>query len=701
MSSSTTPRSLSTLDTENYVVTDSFFGTPYVDVDEWRDDPVPHRYIHGGFRDTDTRFAFQFPPVELYRGRMYMPLAGGHAGDETVNSTFHGALITGGIEMIFRLGGYAVESNMGHIGEIMDPRAGDDPTIYGWRGAAECARYSKFLASQVLGSAPGYSYVYGGSGGARRSPLCLAYAPDVFDGAVPYMGDAEDGDHGDFSRLRTGTGHFASMFNVQRVLRDRIYDVMDAMAPGGSGDPFATLDMHQRDELALLYRLGFPRGDEFMIAQPMGQMWLWTSMASTMTACDPYFTNFWTRPGHVGHDLPQLVEADLIDTTVPITRVLSGQDVMDDPTLAAPEFEAFRALVQGVMMGTGMGYSLPCVIEVAGLGSGYRLGSGVRITSGEAAGRQLYCLGHAGNFLFCNGAGEVTNVRFSGVRAGDSVHISNRDFLAYCYYPRHHLNESAGYDTLRIGGLPIHTQYEQPLMSPFMGTCHTGRFPGKMIWVQHTHDSSLWPIDGIGMRDNVLREVGPDESARHFRLRWTENAEHVPPLLAAGPPGRATTTWLVDYLPVIEQTLLDLTAWVEEGVEPAQNTFDLIDGQISMPHDADARGGIQPVVTVTANGSRCANVGVGDHVELEARAEVATGAGTIISVRWDFDGTGTYPETVKLDGAHRIVSASITHAYDRPGTYFVTALAESHRDGDMDALHRRVANVGSARVVVE
>jgi hypothetical protein len=142
-------------------------------------------------------------------------------------------------------------------------------------------------------------------------------------------------------------------------------------------------------------------------------------------------------------------------------------------------------------------------------------------------------------------------------------------------------------------------------------------------------------------------------------------------------------------------------AWVEEGVEPTQNSFQISDGQISMPHDADARGGIQPVVTVTANASVCARVAVGEPVEFEARAAVATGTGTIISLRRDFDGAGAYPETAGLDGTERIVTASTAHAYDRPGTYFVTALAESHRDGDIDALYRRVPNVGSARVVVD
>src|SRR5271163_1801817 len=98
---------------------------------------------------------------------------------------------------------------MGHIGDVKDAKAGDDPTIYGWRAAAESARFSKHLAAQVLGSAPRYSYVYGGSGGARRSPLCLAYAPDVWDAALPFMGDAMDGEYGDWDLLRMGAGHFA------------------------------------------------------------------------------------------------------------------------------------------------------------------------------------------------------------------------------------------------------------------------------------------------------------------------------------------------------------------------------------------------------------------------------------------------------------------------------------------------------------
>ena len=40
---------------------DPRFNDPYVDIDEQRNTPVPHRYVHGGFKGTDARFSFYFP----------------------------------------------------------------------------------------------------------------------------------------------------------------------------------------------------------------------------------------------------------------------------------------------------------------------------------------------------------------------------------------------------------------------------------------------------------------------------------------------------------------------------------------------------------------------------------------------------------------------------------------------------------------
>src|ERR1700756_5691501 len=113
---------------------DPFFGAAWIDADEWRDDPVRHRYIHGGFEGTDTRFSFYFPPPEVYEGRFIQPLEGGPGGHEnTLNGSMRG--IYGGLSWAVRLGAYAVESNQGHFGMELCQKAGDDLSVYGWRAS--------------------------------------------------------------------------------------------------------------------------------------------------------------------------------------------------------------------------------------------------------------------------------------------------------------------------------------------------------------------------------------------------------------------------------------------------------------------------------------------------------------------------------------------------------------------------------------
>jgi len=156
--------------------------------------------------------------------------------------------------------------------------------------------------------------------------------------------------------------------------------------------------------------------------------------------------------------------------------------------------------------------------------------------------------------------------------------------------------------------------------------------------------------------------------------------------MAASPPDRHNTTWLIDDAPVIEQGLVDLTTWVEEGIRPAATTFEYGDGKVTLPATAAGRGGIQPVVHVTANGGARTLVRVGESVGLEVVAEVPAGAGTIIGVKWDVDGSGAYPFVEALDGSSPRITLGLTHAWPRPGTYFVTALVESHRERNPDGV---------------
>ncbi|HLS98423.1 MAG: tannase/feruloyl esterase family alpha/beta hydrolase [Porticoccaceae bacterium] len=688
---------------EGYKVTDGYFGKPYIDQDEFRDKPSPHRFIHGGFENTDTRFAFYFPKLSSYRGRMFQPLEGGHGGNEV---TFGGGMLGQMFQRIAlseRLGGYMVESNQGHIGDNVDPRAGDDPGLYGWRASAESARFSKFIAAQVYGKAPHHAYIYGGSGGGRRSPMCLENAPDVYDGCMPSTSGGEIAEPGNNKRVASGGPiGFGQMFNVQRILgKARLMAVADAMAPGGSGNPFAGLDTTEAEELARLYRLGFPRGNESMILEPMGQIWLWTSIADDLQREDPeYFANFWTKPGYVGHDRPDAVKGDLINTTATVKRLLSARDLNESPEFAGPEYQTMR-IFAAMIGGAGPAYEMPYAVELEGVGPGYRLGTGLRVLTGKAAGRQLYATGIAGDVFAGDGHGEANLKRFTDVAPGDKVEVDNRAFLAFCYYARHHVIDERQFDFLLLDGQPIYPQHPVPKMSPLMGNCYSAQYEGKLLWIHHTHDSSVWPANGLLYAGAVARVQGEEAAARKFRIRWTENAEHGPPSIVPPEPNRASNTRLVDFTGIYEQSLADLVDWVENGVEPLGSRYAYADGRILLPDSADERGGIQPVVKVSANGGARAEIKAGDTVNLEVDAGVAEGAGTIVSIQWDFDGAGKFPVSQEgVDGTQRTLRLQTTQRFDKPGTYFVSALVHAHREGDMAATRQRVANLAQARVVV-
>jgi hypothetical protein len=687
------------VDCASYQVNDSHFGAPYVDVDEWREEPYPHRHIHGGFGDCDSRFTFYFPRAEEWHGRLIQPMEGAHAGHEDFFGSALGDAM-GGVGLTARLGGYMVESNMGHIGDDIDPKGGEDATLYGWRAAAETARFSKHVAEQVYGSPPHHAYVWGGSGGGRRSPLLLENAPDVFDGALPFMGGGDVAEFPATERIRGAqVMSFACMFNVQRLLRDKMESLLDATRPGGSGDPFAGLTTHEREELASLYRQGFPRGDEYMIGAPMGQIWLWSSIADELFEQDPaYFENFWTQPGYVGHDHPEAVRDDVIDVVTTVERVVTIGELISDPEFSGPEYQLMRTTAQ--IMAPTAGLDLPYAVKLRELPVGYRLGSGLKPVGGAAAGRQLYCTGTAGELMVADGHGEANVERFRGVEPGDEIGVDNRRFLAFCYFHRHHVMQEPQFDSLRLNGVPVYPQHPVPYMSPLMGVSYTGHYKGKLLWIHHTHDSSLWPSQGLVYAGAVLAEQGAAGAEERFRLQWTENAEHIPPAYLPSSPSRASTTWLVDYFPIIEQGLADLIAWVEDGKAPPATRYSYTDGQISLPASAAERGGVQPVVAVEANGGGRAEVKAGDPVELAVRAEAPQGGGTIISVEWDFDGSGTFGFRHELGGTEKKVTLSTTHTYEEPGTYYATAKVCAHRDGVVEAGFRRLPNLASARVVV-
>src|SRR5690606_5143668 len=92
------------------------------------------------------------------------------------------------------------------------------------------------------------------------------------------------------------------------------------------------------------------------------------------------------------------------------------------------------------------------------------------------------------------------------------------------------------------------------------------------------------------------------------------------------------------------QALRDVAAWVEKGIPPPPSTsYKYVDGQIEIPPTAAARRGIQPVVTLTANGGARADVKVGQPVTFTGVVEAPPKTGRVVEARWDFEGAGDYP----------------------------------------------------------
>src|SRR5205823_5241347 len=98
----------------------------------------------------------------------------------------YGGAVMQAHRLAFEQGAHYVESNQGHIGNDLSGLRGD-MTVLSWRASAQTARYGRELAAEMYGEAPHHGYVFGGSVGAMRSVDCIEAAPDIWQGAVPFM----------------------------------------------------------------------------------------------------------------------------------------------------------------------------------------------------------------------------------------------------------------------------------------------------------------------------------------------------------------------------------------------------------------------------------------------------------------------------------------------------------------------------------
>jgi hypothetical protein len=178
-----------------------------------------------------------------------------------------------------------------------------------------------------------------------------------------------------------------------------------------------------------------------------------------------------------------------------------------------------------------------------------------------------------------------------------------------------------------------------------------------------------------------------------------DNAGHTPLWEVEAPDAQAH---LVDYDGACQQALLDLDEWVASGIRPPASSHYSVttENQVELPRSASERLGVQPVVTLTANGDVRADVAPGELVTFTMTAEVPPGAGRLVKVEWDLDGAGAFPEAVVLQDPVSSVSLKAASAYAAPGTHFAVVRVTSQRHGTAETPYTQVQNLARVRIVV-
>jgi hypothetical protein len=428
---------------------DQLFAEPYVDVDEWRDLPARHRYVHGGFKGTDTRFSFYFPVNEQYQGRFFQHITPVPDNENLAQKA--GMTEDNKILAAFEGGAYFVETNGGGRFDIGKGSAAlADPTITAYRANAASAAYSRVVAQGVYGTtARPFGYAYGGSGGAFRTIGSFENTTGVWDGVVPYV----------MGSNMAIPNMFTWRMRAMRVLGPKLDKVVDAAGAGGSGDIYAGLDPLETEVLREATRMGF-RPEAWFGWRTMG-VHGFAALYQGVVAADPgYFTDFWTKPGYLGHDHPEQFEGARMQFAGSIGGVLTAADAARARINTDASSEHQRGGVDNAFkIPEGADGARIAAFRLAEAPPGIPfLGGDLVVKSGTAAGKRLPLARIVGNVVVLGFADAGVAAQ---IRPGDEVVVDNSNFLAMETYHRHQVPDASYkvWDQFRNpDGTPIYPQ---------------------------------------------------------------------------------------------------------------------------------------------------------------------------------------------------------------------------------------------------
>ena len=691
---------------------DPYYSKPYIDADEMRERDMPDgrkksfRYVHGGFEGTIAKFVFCFPAKEDFKGRFYQYLSPFPGPDEEIASlTRTGEDDT--IAFCLQNGAYFIETNM----ESASAFGGNPDSCRIWKSSAAAAEYSRVVAEEYYGCDRPYGYVFGGSGGGYKTIACIENT-NAWDGACPYVIGSP------YSLPNTITLHVQGM----RTLRHAVGKIVDALDAGGSGDMYEGLTEDETRMLKEITLMGFPPLAWFMEAAGRWDDGSLPVLMPGIKQHDPqYFRDFWEKPGFLGTEPGSNAVRDRLQFRSKVVSVhLPGEQLPENGEYSNGVDTAWK---KSLTNGNGAWIELEEVPQGEDL---YLKGVNIGFETGAAVGKNMLLGDIKGSCItigMCYGMDDMETV-LKSIQPGDILTLDNSDYIAVQSYYRHQVPPDASFhawDQFRKeDGTPAIPQRDDIMGPGFCGTgtVQEGTIQGKVILTQALMDESTCPWCGDWYRGAVRKAKGSEED---FRIYYYERCLH-------GDLSMMDTDMIVNYIGGLKQALLDVSDWVERGIEPRESSrYEMEGGCVHIAETAAERKGLQPVISLTANGEVCAHVKVGQKVTLAAEAQVPSGAGAVTGIKFSFSDPmfGTYGK--KAEGGDPMVfiekgrservsgqverfvtkeglqagRALVVTSYDRPGTYFATAFVTSQRNGDKEDAFTQIKNLARARIIVE
>ena len=689
-----------------YNVEDSLFQEPFIDIDEWRETPVKHRYIHGGFKDNNTRFSYYFPEETEYTGRFFQYITP-FPDNEFLSQAGKGE--EDKISFAINHGAYFIETNGGGSTDFTkDQKKSNNPLIGAYLANAASARFSRVIANELFADKRPFGYAFGGSGGAYRTVGSIENTNQVWDGVVPYV----------MGSPMAIPNVFTVRMHAMRILNDKLPQIIDALEPGGSGDPYSGLNEEEKEALLEVTRMGFPPQSWFGY-RTMGIHGFLVLYRSIVAMDNSYFTeDFWHKPGYLGFDAPESFKNARIQQTAHIASPISIDEAVA-LNLAKPLSPAERGTADAAwksMGGTGEGMPVAFRLDTE-LPDIQFLGGDLQIKGGKKAGKVLQLTTINKEYVVLGPADAEILINLA---PGDEVQVDNSNFLAVQTYHRHQVpsSEYTVWDQFRNeNGTPVYPQRPMQLGPIFAqgagGVLPTGKFDGKMILLESGWDREAFAWQADWYYQRVKANLG-DETDQNFRLWITDRALHGDVSIEDDP------TRTVSYLGSLQQALLDLSDWVERGIEPAKSTsYTISDGQVILPQSAAQRNGIQPVVTLTANGEKATVVKINEPVSFIAEVEIPSGMGKLTHAAWNFEGlpddsgesngwsfsnSPVFPVMADFDRENQSDEKVLicgSYQFSEPGIYFPTLRVAAQRNGNPETPFTQIQHLDRVRVVVE